>query len=180
MSKEIINIDLPGKGNSWKVKGPNDSIIKVSGIRQLSKEQLDLLHHLPKFDGEVTLPLSGTAALVPAVMATINPDCQVKIYEMDMHEQKIIDRKTAQFDNIVTDLVVDIPKTEAEKAMGMLLVEKNSDRLLMFEMLERFNIILPNESLLYITIPRSRHKDFDNKIKKLLKKSLFSQRTTKA
>ena len=170
MSKTYINIDLPGKGQNWKVKGPENTIIRVSGIRQIPKEQQELLQHLPKFDGEVIIPLSGTAALIPAYLTTVNPDCKIKIFEMDSHEQRVVERKIATFDNITTDLVVDIPKTDAEKAMGILLVEKNSDRLLMFEMLERFNIILPDASPLFITVPRNRSKDFDGKIKKLYKK----------
>jgi 16S rRNA (guanine1207-N2)-methyltransferase len=164
---ERIEIQLPGKERESIVFGP-DVRFHVSGVRRLPLLDRALVEFLPRTDGRILIPQSGRSPLVPAAVAAYNTEARVDVFEMDLHDAGVCRDKLASLNTIQVLTGADPGPTDHAEQVGILLMRADSDRLLMFDLIERMGMILPKGSLVLATAPRARAKDFAVKLNKHL------------
>ena len=145
-------------------------------MREVHSHEAELLKHLPVAAGRVLIPFAGGAPLIPAVMAAFNPQARVEVFELDMHAARLCSAKLAPLPSITVVTGTDPEPAEGESQTAILLVRPELDRLLVFDIIERLDRILPRGSRLVSLIPIKRSADIMKKLNLHLSRIRFMVR----
>ncbi len=165
-----MRIVLAGDGGIWRLTGPGGVELSVENLRLAQPAEIQLLPHLPAFQGRVVIPHTGGSPLLPAVIAALNPAAQVEVVELDLHDARLLREKLAPLTNISVLCAADVLPVEAAQQAGVLILSERLDRLLAFDFIERLDHILPAGSPVITLLPKKRAADFSRKLEQHLLK----------
>ncbi|MCH2204297.1 MAG: methyltransferase [Lentisphaerales bacterium] len=178
MNKIEVHINAGGKPKS--LKGPEGYLFEIDHLRFYNEGIKLLLNHLPETTGKIVFPMTGNAPVIPACAAAMNPDATVLVNEMDAHDYRMMSSSVGHFGNVEMTLKGDLDIVEEGPVHVFYQIDKNADRLLAFDILERLSKVLPAGSEVYLLIAKNRQKDFVKKLNKIFSKGTIIGKTRDA
>lgn len=162
-----ILIRLAGTGPAWRLPGPTGPL-QIDNLRDLRDDERLLAPCLAALRGvaHVLVPQCGGSPLVPAAAATL-PDVEVAVFELDLHDARLLREKLAPLPNVTVRCAADpepIPAASAVARGAVLLLRTTTDRLLAFDLIERLDRILPPRSPVLVLLPKRRLPDLRRKL----------------
>ena len=166
----MTEINLAGEGEAIRLRTPQ-GVVRITGVRRVEPEEELLLAHLPPLlpGGRALVPLPHGAPALPAVLAAAGPTGTVEVWEPDLHAARLLRAKLAPLANVRVGCTPDPePAPAAAAQAGFLIIRRDSDRLLAFDLLERFSSVLPPASPVWVVLPQRRASDFRPRLIRLL------------
>ena len=170
-SKQIIEIYLAdGKGTDWYLEGPQNYTFYVKPLAKILPSEMELIRSLPIMsEGRIILPILSRSYIVAIIATKLNPNVKITLLTFDSGIQEFVSEKTKNFANIQSLLIADSPAFDEPLQAVLFSIQESTDRLLTFDLIERLTMVMPNESLMTITVPIVRRKDLFTKMNKHIK-----------
>ena len=143
MKKIEVHINAGGKPKI--LKGPEGISFDIDHLR-FYNEGLKLLRQLPETTGKIIFPMTGNAPVIPACAAAMNPEASIIVNEMDAHDYSYVSSSIGHFGNVEVTLKSDLDVIEEVPVHVFYQVDKNTDRLLAFDILERLSKVFTLDS----------------------------------
>ena len=108
-----VRISLPdADGEPHRLRTPQARLL-LEGVRRVEPEEEFLLEHLPAEIGTRTLiPLVHGAPALPAVLASLYPECAVEVWEPDLHDARLLRAKFRDLRNVTVQSTPDMNRCD--------------------------------------------------------------------
>lgn len=174
---KTVKVNINGGGKPRTVIGSSGYSFDIDHLRFFNEGLKLLISHLPETDGKIIFPMTGNAPIVPACAAALNPKASIIINEMDAHDFRMMSSSVGHYSNVKVSLKSDLDEVEEGPVHVFYQVEKNADRLLAFDILERLSKVLPNASEVFLLMAKNRQKDLMKKLGKIFSKGTIIGKT---
>ncbi len=175
----LIPVPFAGNGREFNPRGPDGSRFQVSGLRFIRPTDSLILQHLPADRKGYLIPFGGNAPLLAGCAACFAPKAKIVAIEPDMHDYKAGLRKLEPFKNIKLECLADMPENNGCDTF-LFSSDGNFDRLLFLDTVERAAQVLPEGSIVLISMDKARAKELVNKMNEYFAKGSVIDRSADA
>jgi len=155
-------------------------MLDVHGGGHLSALDAVLITYLPTRSERILFPFPCAGTTLPEIAAACVSKARIDVFGLDMFDHARNQERTAYAENVVCTLGTDIQADEHGTQAALVSVERDTDRLLVIDTLERLVHILPDRSPLLVAMVSRRTKDLLPRLKKLTTQGTLVEKTGKA
>lgn len=159
--KSMQTIEFAGTGKGFTLRGPHRAI-RVENLRYTLAEEESVVPFLPTDSaGTFLVPHPGSSPLLPGILATLNPEARVEVFNLDRHETRLLAGKLAPFAGVCCRCGADltVPDGGPGPLAAVVVFRPGDARDLLFDTLERLAMILPLGSGVLLALPKVRAQD---------------------